>query len=126
MEEKRKERMEAQENTTAMGVGEDSAEGEEESIVIKFGRPYLFDRREYTEIDLSGMENLTGDDMVAINRHMARSLSGSAAVPEVSVEYACYFASRATQLPVEFFTGLPAREVLKVKNRVVGFLFGQD
>ena len=126
MEEKKKERMEDQENIPAIRAGEDSAEGGEESLVIKFGKPYLFDRREYTEIDLSGMENLTGDDMVAINRNMARSLSGSAAVPEVSVEYACYFAGRAAKLPVEFFTGLPAREVLKVKNRVVGFLFGQD
>ena len=126
MEEKKKERMEDQENLPAMGAGEDSAEGGEESLVIKFRKPYLFEGKEYTEIDLSGMENLTGDDMVAINRYMARSSSGSAAVPEVSVEYACYFANRATKLPVEFFTGLPAREVLKVKNRVLGFLFGQD
>lgn len=126
MEEKKKEQMEDQENIPAMGVGENSTEGGEDSLVIKFGKPYQFDRKEYTEIDLSGMENLTGDDMVAINRHMARSLSGSAAVPEMCVEYACYFAGRAAKLPVEFFMGLPAREVLKVKNRVVGFLFGQD
>lgn len=106
----------------------DSEENEDElNMVIKFKKPYTFERKEYTEIDLSGMDDLTGADMIAVNKIMKRTGSGGIDVmPEVSVEYACYFAARATKQPVEFFMNLPPRELMKVKNRVMGFLFGSD
>ena len=34
-------------------------EGEEESLVLKFKKPYKFEGREYTEVDLSAMEDMT-------------------------------------------------------------------
>ena len=101
-------------------------ENEEVSMVIKFKKPYYFEGKEYTEIDLSGMEDLTGTDMIAINKIMSRSSAGIDVMPEVSVEYACHFAARAAKQPVEFFTNLPPKELMKVKNRVMGFLFGSD
>ena len=104
----------------------DSDENEETSMVIKFKKPYTFEKKEYTEIDLSGMDDLTGADMIAVNKIMKRGGGGIDVMPEVSVEYACYFAARATKQPVEFFMNLPPRELMKVKNRVMGFLFGSD
>ena len=98
---------------------------EDEHYVIKLTRPYEFERKVYTEIDLTGMEELTGTDMIAINKIMQRTTSVDLDVmPEVSVEYACYFAARAAKLPVEFFFQLPPTVLMKVKNRVIGFLFG--
>ena len=47
-------------------------------------------------------------------------------MPEVSLEYACVLAAKAVKQPIEFFTNLPPKEALKVKNRVMSFLFGQD
>ena len=105
---------------------ETAEELEERSMVIKFKKPYRFEGKEYTELDLSGMDDLTGADMIAVNKIMQRSSGGIDVMPEVSVEYAFYFAARATKLPVEFFTNLPPRESMKVKNRVMGFLFGSD
>ena len=105
---------------------ETAEELEERSMVIKFKKPYRFEGKEYTELDLSGLDDLTGADMIAVNKIMQRSSGGIDVMPEVSVEYAFYFAARATKLPVEFFTNLPPRESMKVKNRVMGFLFGSD
>lgn len=105
---------------------ETAEELEERSMVIKFKKPYRFEGKEYTELDLSGMDDLTGADMIAVNKIMQRSSGGIDVMPEVSVEYAFYFAARAAKLPVEFFTNLPPRESMKVKNRVMGFLFGSD
>lgn len=103
----------------------DEETNEEEGMVIKFKKPYSFEGKEYTEIDLSGMDDLTGADMIAVNKIMKRNGGGGIDVmPEVSLEYACVLASKAAKLPVEFFTGLPPREAMKVKNRVMGFLFG--
>ena len=99
---------------------------EEDSLVIKFKKPFFFEGKEYTELDLSGLDNLTASDMIAVNKYMQRTSSGIDVMPEVSLEYACMLASKAAKLPIEFFTKLPPKEAMKVKNRVMGFLFGSD
>ena len=64
--------------------------------------------------------------MIAVNRIMSRTSSNIDVMPEVSLEYACNLAARATKKPVEFFMQLPPREAMRVKNLVMGFLFGSD
>lgn len=105
----------------------DEEETEEVSMVIKFKKPYKFEGKEYTEVDLSGLDDLQASDMIAVNKYMQRTSGGVIDVmPEVSMEYACVLASKAAKLPIEFFTSLPPREAMKVKNRVMGFLFGSE
>lgn len=101
-------------------------EDEEKSPIVQFNKPYLFEKQEYKEVDLSGMEELTGADMIAINKIMQRSSDGVDIMPEVSLEYACHFAARAAKLPVEFFLQLSPKDLLKVKKRVMSFLFGSE
>ena len=96
---------------------------EDERFVIKLAKPYEFEHKVYTEIDLTGMEELTGTDMIAINKIMQRTAGDVGFAPEVSMEYACHFAARAAKLPVEFFFQLPPYALMKVKSRVMGFLF---
>lgn len=102
------------------------ANEEEVSMVIELKKPYRFEGKEYTQIDLSGLDNLNASDMIAVNKIMNRTSGGIDVMPEVSLEYACMLASKAAKLPIEFFTGLPPREAMKVKNRVMVFLFGTD
>lgn len=123
--EKDKKDLEAVENTASFDV-ENTENEDEVSMVVKFKKPYRFEGKEYTELDLSCMEDLTGADMIAVNKIMQRTSAGIDVMPEVSVEYAFYFAARAAKLPVEFFTNLPPRDSMKIKNRVMGFLFGSD
>lgn len=51
--------------TAAAGAAGDQ-EGEEESLVLKFKKPYKFEGREYTEVDLSAMEDMTAADLCAV------------------------------------------------------------
>lgn len=95
----------------------------EESLNIEFKKPFLFEGKEYTGVDLSGLEDLSGADMVAVNKIMNRSGANTSVMPEISLEYAFNLAARAAKLPVEFFMALPVREAMKVKSRVMGFLF---
>lgn len=105
----------------------DEEENEEVSMVIKFKKPYKFEGKEYIEVDLSGLDDLQASDMIAVNKYIQRTSGGVIDVmPEVSMEYACVLASKAAKLPIEFFTSLPPREAMKVKNRVMGFLFGSE
>lgn len=95
-----------------------------ESIVV-FSKPYSFEGKTYTEVDLSGLEMLTAEDMIAAGKYMTSKKSVSVA-PETSVEYACFMASRATDLPIEFFMHLPMKDAAKIKNHFVNFIYGEE
>ena len=94
-------------------------ESEEESLVLKFRKPYKFEGQEYTEVDLSGMEDMTAGDLCAVGKLANRDLG-------MTLPYAMYMAARASHKPVEFFKGLPPVEAMKLKNMVTGFLYGGD
>ena len=113
-----------QENTELEQVSGDVVE-EDERYYVKFSKPYKFDDEYYDGISLAGMEDMTGRDMIQTQRQMEKSGSVST-LPEMSLEYACIFASRATKMPVEFFQELPPRDAAKVKNRVINFIYGAD
>lgn len=98
---------------------------EENKYLIKFRKPFIFEDETYKEIDLSGLENLSAKDMIQAQRTMERSGSINV-LPEMSLEYACIFASKATKIPVEFFQALPPKEAIKVKNKVTNFFYGED
>jgi len=92
---------------------------------VKFRKPYRFNDQEYTGIDLSGLEDLTARDMIATQRKMERE-GNISVMPEMSLEYACIFAAKATGLPVEFFQWLPPKDAARVKNRVTNFIYSED
>lgn len=94
------------------------------SFLLVFRKPYTFEGKEYREVDLSCMENLTVQDMSRIEkrRAMANGYQPFSLNPEYSVDYACYFAAEASKLPVEFFLGLPASEGIALRRMVSSFL----
>ena len=119
----RHEIVEDRESAAGMEAAEDGGDGK---LGIALKKPYLFEGKEYTEIDLTGMDDMTAADMIALENQYDKRHPGINVMPEVRVEYAVMMAARAAKLPVEFFNGLPQREAVKVKNRVMGFLFGSD
>lgn len=100
-------------------------EQEKNKYLIKFRKPFVWEDNTYTEIDLSGLEDMSARDMIQAQRTMERSGSINV-LPEMSLEYACIFASKATKMPVEFFQALPPKEAIKVKNKVTNFFYGED
>ncbi len=106
-------------NTTA------ATAAEEQTTFVEFSKPYHFEDKDYPNIDLAGLDNLTAEDMIAADKFMSRSGSFSI-MPEMSMEYSCFIAAKATGLPIEFFKGLPPKEAIKVKNKVTAFFYGED
>ena len=98
---------------------------EENKYLIKFRKPFIWEDNTYTEIDLSGLEDMSAKDMIQAQRIMERSGSINV-LPEMSLEYACIFASKAAKMPVEFFQAQPPKEAIKVKNRITNFFYGED
>lgn len=125
---------EAEKQTTAKAADEIKIAGstemeevtaEENKYVIKFRKPFVFEDETYEEIDLSGMEDLSAKDMIQAQRIMEKSGSINV-LPEMSLEYACIFAAKATKMPVEFFQALPPKEAVRVKNKITNFFYGED
>ena len=88
---------------------------------VVFNRPFNFEGKEYKEIDLSSIENLSTKDLIAADK-IFNSTGQVALMNEMATGYTCIIAAKATDLPIEFFESLPIREGLKVKNKVMGFL----
>ncbi len=90
--------------------------------IIKFNKPYNFEGKEYTEIDMSDIESLTTQDLASIDKKYASSGQVDA-LKEMTVSYACILAAQATSKPIEFFNYLPAKEGVKLKTMVTAFLY---
>lgn len=93
-----------------------------EPFVIIFKKPYKFDGMEYTQIDLSGLENLTAKDLADADK-MFTTQGNVAVMNEMTSAYAYIIASKASGRPYEFVLGLPVKEAMKVKTMVTDFLY---
>ncbi|NCE63890.1 phage tail assembly protein [Pseudoflavonifractor sp. 524-17] len=116
--------MEAMEAQARAEGGEDT---EPEDLVLRFGKPYKFGGQEYTEVDLSGLEDVTAGVLENVGKIAAKKNPGmNPALQEMSLTFCTYLAQRVAKLPLEFFTGLPAKEAIKLKTLVTNFLYGGD
>ena len=98
---------------------------DQEDLVLRFKKPYSFEGETYTEVDLSGLEDLSAADLCKVGK-MVKKIDGVDPIAEMSLPYAIFMAARVTGKPLEFFQQLPAREAVKLKNLVAGFLYGGD
>lgn len=109
----------------AQAKGEEDTEPED--LVLRFGKPYKFGGQEYTEVDLSGLEDVTAGVLENVGKIAAKKNPGmNPALQEMSLTFCTCLAQRVAKLPLEFFTGLPAKEAIKLKTMVTGFLYGGD
>lgn len=94
-----------------------NGEKKTEHHVMRLEKPYFFKDKEYAEIDLKGVADLSSMHESHAENRMARE---GFFVTENSFNflYACVIASMATGQPEEFFTGLPLKEVVKLKTAV--------
>lgn len=118
---------EALEALEAQAGAEDGEDTEPEDLILRFAKPYKFGGQEYTEVDLSGLEDVTAGVLESVGKIVSKKAPGmNPALLEMSLQFCNYLAQRVAKLPLEFFTGLPAKEAIKLKTMVTGFLYGGD
>lgn len=108
-----------------IAIEKNAAEEQEDSLILRFRKPYIFDHKQFTEVDLSGLADTTAADLSAVSKILTKTGTVSP-TPEMTVEFAIHMAARVTGLPVEFFQQLPSREGVRLKTMVTGFLYGAD
>lgn len=99
-------------------------EGEvvENELVLVFSKPYKFEGKEYNKIDLRALEDMTTTDLIAANNLMMKR-GGYSPTPEMTLEFCCILANRATKMPLEFFYHLSIADAMSLKNKVTDFLY---
>ncbi len=94
-----------------------------DKLLIELSETYTFEGKEIKTVDLRNLRNTTAADMIKVSRFL--SMTGNAENnEELSLEYACVLAGTMTDLPIEFYKSLKARDAIQLKGRVTGFFFG--
>ena len=99
-------------------------EDEDNFLKITFSKPYNFEGEIFNGIDLSGLEDIKGRQLTAIEKAFGKAGVVSS-MPETTSTYAKIAAS-VTGLPAEFFEDLPGKEVRKIKSAVTRFFYEED
>ena len=95
---------------------------QEVSFIVKFTRPHIFEGKEYKELDLSGLDDLTAEDLSYCERMFSAGQNADL-IKETNLTYCLLIAHKATGLPIEFFKTLKAGNAIKIKNVVSAFLY---
>ncbi len=93
----------------------------EVSFLVEFPRPYVFEGKEYNELDLSGLDNLNATDLSIVEKHFVKS-GNVDVLKENNITFCLLIAQRATNLPFEFFDNLPIPHATRIKMVVSAFL----
>ncbi len=88
----------------------------------QFAKVYKFEDKDYTEIEFD-LDALTGRDISAAKKEFA-AMGNFSPLPSTDSDFCAVLLARAAKLPLEFFTGLPAREYCSLTQKVSNFLMG--
>lgn len=96
-------------------------------ITISLNKPYLFEGEEYSEIDLSGIQNLTIADAIDAQRELFGEQEVAASILcETTTAFARSMAAKATGKPIEFFKLMPRGVMKRVAAQVRSCLNGEQ
>ena len=115
----------ANQATGQVALAEAESSPDMPETLVQLQTPYHFEGKDYTEVNLAGLERLSTRDMIEAEKHLIRS-GMFTPLPEMNMDYVCTMAAKAAGLPIEFFMGLPPREMVKVKNKVTNFFYGEE
>lgn len=94
--------------------------------IVKFSKKYMFEGDIINEIDLSGLEDLGFDNLQEIEKIYKKITKSYTSTPDLTDEYALAAAAVVTGLPIEFFTRISLKDIKRIRNRVIGFLYITD
>lgn len=90
-----------------------------QEIIVALEKPYVFEGKEYGEIDLTGLNKLTIQDAIDAQRQLFNEQEVAAAVLcETTTAFARTIAAKATGLPIEFFKLMPRGVAKRVSATV--------
>jgi hypothetical protein len=97
----------------------------ENPLVVEFNKSVKFEDKDIEKVDLRGLNDLKTKDLIELEKQF--NLDGNfSSQPEASIAYARLASERVSNLPLEFFDNLGAKEMIKIKNAVMNFFYGEE
>lgn len=94
--------------------------------IIKLSKAYKFEGEIIRELDLTGLEDINAITMQKIEAIYRKTAKNTATIPEITLDYALCAAHVVTGKPLEFFKRISGKDAVKIKSRVVNFLYSED
>ena len=114
-------------DTALLAENDENTAAEENALVMKLDKPFTFEGQTYTEVDLSGLEDVTAGTLENVGKILAKRSPGlNPATLEMEMSFCNLLAARVTSKKLEFFERLPAKDAVALKSMIVGFLYGGD
>ena len=93
--------------------------------IFKLKKSVVFESNEYTQFDLSGLEELSGEEYGSLCKQ-AENLDGVDMIPENSLTFAYLAAAKVTGLPYDFFKKLGAKDTCRLRYAISSFFLSED
>lgn len=93
--------------------------------LFKLKKPFTYEGETYTQIDFSGIENLSTEDYARLLTEYEKIYgNGTGIIPEYEMGFALMVSEKVTCLPRSLFLKLPAQEGGKIRRAVMNFFLG--
>lgn len=96
-------------------------------MLIKLSAPYTFEGKTSSEVEVA-IEAMTGQDLIEIQRRFRRvapkkntTALNSLIITATDTDFQLFVLSDLTGLPIEFFTGLPVCDMMRLCSEINGF-----
>ena len=93
--------------------------------VVELSRTYEFEGEKISQIDLSGLEDVTAETMIKAGKVLVGA-GDVQVLPENSLHYTLVIAAECTKYPIEFYKRLKPRDAIRIKNKITLFFNGGE
>lgn len=94
-----------------------------EKFILK--KPVTYETKKYEEFDLSGLEDLSGEEYASLLKQ-AQKIEGESLVPEKSLTFVYLTAAKVTGLPFDLFKTLGAKDAARLRYQIGSFFLSED
>lgn len=93
--------------------------------VFKLNKAIEFEGITYESFDLSGLEDLSGEEYASLLKQ-AEKIDGESMVPEKSLTFAFLAAAKVTGKPYDLFFHLKGKDASKLRYNIGSFFLAED
>ena len=96
-------------------------------MIVEFKKPYDFEGKKYSEIEVA-VEELSGQNLINLQKRYQKTLAkksfqtSSLAALTIDTDFILFALGELTKQPMEFFTQMPANDMLSCIYALQGFL----
>ena len=94
-----------------------------EPFVLKM--PITFEGKTYESFDLSGLDDLTGEQYASLLQETAK-VEGETLVPEKTITFVYLTTAKVTGLPYDLFCTLKAKDAARLRYEVGKYFLAED